>query len=633
MGTIDKTTRGSPSIQPQTTRSAEPAPAAHPLSAITRAAKTTAQRVAEGMSSFVDDAATAASRVGTHFQANYEANLVERQETAMLRGGDDRDRFDAEIRAAASAGLVSQSMVGHLESMRGEPIGGPGLDSSIAVGAATAAAAKTDELSDQLHATLEQLAPATTEAERAAMTAEFRAQHEAEYTAHGAANLALSEQLTALSTSAVTPGDAQAMVDGLAHLAKDPTYTDFVATQSAALIAKSTGEPWQGQAAGLAEVAVDVATTRALSAGGDPNAVLAAVESANKALSAVALTANAPQAVRQMTEARALLSGLATAATSSQPGAMQAYLSANADAIKGFADSGSPLEASLGRFTATLGTVRAIADVGVYLGSEHTGSDVERLGAMLATGGSAAEVVALGLNQTRGLMHAVVEADLMSKGAAVSAGAALRDTARGLTAVAGYLGAGSAVLGTVIDVSAAIDNPSVGNVGKAIGSSMAAAGAVASLVGANTIGGPIAWTGSAISLGSWAYQAAADNREYLREGAALVAPHLGGDQQLAEQLMSAHGLDRLAGAGLSVDQIRAGVSRLESEAPGTTWQAAQIIQRSGASAEEAAAFLAGASPAYIDHIADVMSGGLGSAAMSPEELRAEMAAAVRVGQG
>lgn len=581
------------------------------------------------MSSFVD----AAARMAPQLQANYEANLVERQEMALARGGDEHDRFDAEIRAGASTGLISQSMVGHLESMRGEPIGGPGLEASHALSAATEAAAKTDELSEQLHATLEQLGPATTEEERAAMTAEFQKLHEADYTAQGEANRALSEQLTALSTTAVTPGDAQTMVDGLKHLAGDPTYADFVATQSAALVAKTTSEPWQSQAAGLAEVAVDVATTKALSAGGDPNAVLAAVESANKALSAVALTANAPQAVRQMTEARALLSGLATAATSSQPGAMQAYLAANADAIKGLADSGSPLEASLGRFTATLGTVRALADVGTYLGSEQTGSDVERLGALISTSGSAAEVIALGLNQTRGLMHAAAEAGLMSKGAAVTAGAALRDTARGLTTVAGYLGAGSAVLGTVLDVGAAIENPNVGTVGKAIGSTMAAAGTVASLVGANTIGGPIAWTGSAISLGAWAYQTAADNAAYVREGAALLAPHVGGNQELAEQLMTTHGLDRLAAAGVSVEDIRAGVSRLESEAPGSTFLASEIIQRSGASAEEAAAFLAGASPAYIDHLARVMNGGLGSAAMSPEELRAEMANAVRVGQG
>jgi hypothetical protein len=599
------------------------------VSTVARAAKTTAQRVAEGMSSFVD----AAARMAPQLQANYEANLVERQEMALARGGDEHDRFDAEIRAGASTGLISQSMVGHLESMRGEPIGGPGLEASHALSAATEAAAKTGELSEQLHATLEQLGPATTEEERAAMTAEFQKLHEADYTAQGEANRALSEQLTALSTTAVTPGDAQTMVDGLKHLAGDPTYADFVATQSAALVAKTTSEPWQSQAAGLAEVAVDVATTKALSAGGDPNAVLAAVESANKALSAVALTANAPQAVRQMTEARALLSGLATAATSSQPGAMQAYLAANADAIKGLADSGSPLEASLGRFTATLGTVRALADVGTYLGSEQTGSDVERLGALISTSGSAAEVIALGLNQTRGLMHAAAEAGLMSKGAAVTAGAALRDTARGLTTVAGYLGAGSAVLGTVLDVGAAIENPNVGTVGKAIGSTMAAAGTVASLVGANTIGGPIAWTGSAISLGAWAYQTAADNAAYVREGAALLAPHVGGNQELAEQLMTTHGLDRLAAAGVSVEDIRAGVSRLESEAPGSTFLASEIIQRSGASAEEAAAFLAGASPAYIDHLARVMNGGLGSAVMSPEELRAEMANAVRVGQG
>lgn len=627
MGTIDKTTRSSPSVT-QTTREPTPDPISTAVT-VARAAKTTAQRVAEGLSSFVDGAA----RTATNLQGEYESNLVERQELALARGGDEQDRFDTELRAGVATGLISQSMAAHLEAARGEPIGGPGLEASHALSAATEAASKTAELSEQLHATLEQLGPATTEAERAAMTAEFQKLHETEYTAQGEANRALSEQLAALSSTAVTPGDAQTMVDGLKHLAGDPTYADFVATQSAALVAKTTTEPWQSQAAGLAEVAVDVATTKALSAGGDPSAVLAAVESANKALSAVALTANAPQAVRQMTEARALLSGLAAAATSSQPGAMSAYLSANADAIKGLADSGSPLEKSLGRFTATLGTVRALADVGTYLGSEQTGSDVERLGALISTSGSAAEVIALGLNQTRGLMHAAAEAGLMSKGAAVSAGAVLRDTARGLTTVAGYLGVGSAVLGTVLDTSAAIENPNVGNIGKAIGSTMAAAGAVASIVGANTIGGPLAWTGSAISLGAWAYQTAADNAAYVREGAALLAPHVGGDQQLAEQLMTTHGLNRLAGAGLSVEDIRAGVARLESEAPGSTFLASEIIQRSGASAEEARAFLAHATPAWIQHISSTMNGGLGSAAMSADELRAAMADAVRVGQG
>lgn len=631
MATIDRTGSNVTSSS-QTTRR-DPAPSTPtpttPAATATTQSKTTAQRVAEGLSSFVDAAKSTASRGLTELQANYELNLVARQDEAILRGGADLDSFDAEVRTAAAAGLVGQQMLGALESQRGAPMGGGAAVEALgALDTAKRASEATGALSEQLQATLEQLGPATTDAERDAITSEFQKLHQDAYTAEGEANKALATQLEALGRTGVTPGDAQTMVEGLTQLSTDPTYAQFVADQSGALLAKSGNDPWKGQTAALAELSIDAATTRALSAGGEPSAVQAAVDAANRALSAVAVSGAAPEAVRQMTEARELLGGLASAV---RDGKTADFIEANADAIAGLSSSESPLEKSLGRFTATLSTVRAMADVGTYLNSDASGTSAERLSALLSAGGSAAEVIEAGLQQTRGLMHAAADAGLMSKGAAVSAGATLRDMASGLGKVAGYLGAGSAVLGTFIDANAALENPTVGNIGKAIGSTMAAAGSVMSLVGANTVGGPIAWAGTAIGLGSWAYQAASDRRAFVEEGTKLLAPVLGGDEELARQLMTTPGLDRLEAAGLSVEQIRDAVSRLEAQAPGSTFLAAQLIERTGASPQEAADFIAKARPELIEAIVSSMNGGLGVAAPSAEALREQMADAARNG--